>query len=82
MVIGKLIIHPLLVLSMILLLPDFDPDLQIAAVLLAAMPMLSIHPIVGGAYGYRQQCASILLVATLASFFTLSLVLGLLPTVR
>lgn len=80
-VVGKLIFHPLLVLSMIWLLPDFDPGLQMAAVLLAAMPMLSIYPIIGSAYGYRKQCASILLVATLASFLTLSLILGLMPAI-
>ncbi len=41
---GKLIGHPLAVLAMVALLPDFDPRLQQAAVLLAAMPMLSIYP--------------------------------------
>jgi hypothetical protein len=75
---GKLALHPLLMVLLIWLLPDFDPRLQLAAVLMAAMPMMSIYPIIGGNYGYRNLCASILLVTTVLSFVTISLTLKLL----
>jgi hypothetical protein len=45
---------------------------------MAAMPMMSIYPIIGGNYGYRNLCASILLVTTVLSFVTISLTLKLL----
>lgn len=77
-IIGKLVFHPLLVLMMVWLLPGFDPKLQLAAVVLAAMPMMSVYPIVGGGYGFRQECASILLGATCAAFVTISIILILL----
>ncbi len=75
---GKLALHPLMMVLLIWLLPDFDPRLQLAAVLMAAMPMMSIYPIIGGNYGYRNLCASILLVTTVASFATITLTLKLL----
>ena len=70
--IGKLIIHPLLVAICVLLLPDFDPQLQMTAVLLATSPMLAIFPIIGAKYGHGQISASIMLVTTVASFVTIS----------
>lgn len=73
--IGKLIIHPLLVATCVLLLPDFDPQLQMTAVLLATSPMLAIFPIIGAKYGHGQISASIMLVTTVASFVTISAIL-------
>jgi predicted permease len=79
---AKLIGHPLAVWSGILLLPllglpALDPALAMAAVLLAAMPMLSIYPILAQAYGEEDLSATVLLLATIASFFTLSALLWL-----
>lgn len=76
--IGKLVGHPLAVLAMLALLPDFDVRLQHAAVLLAAMPMPSIYPAIGQRYGEQDLCAASALVATTASFVSLSMVLWLL----
>jgi hypothetical protein len=75
--IGKLIVHPLAVLGATLALPALglpalDPELQLAAVLLAAMPMMSIYPILAQAYGHEDFAATALLLTTVASFFTLS----------
>ena len=75
--VGKLIFHPLAVLLAILALPvlglpALDPALRMAAVLMAAMPMLSIYPILAQAYGHEDFSAAALLVTTIASFFTLS----------
>lgn len=72
MLIGKLVAHPLMVALLIWLLPPFDPELQLAAVLLAAMPMMSIYPIFGSQYGYRNFTASTLLLTTICAFFTIS----------
>lgn len=70
--IGKLIIHPMLVAICVLKLPDFDPLLQMTAVLLATSPMLAIFPIIGTKYGHGQISASIILETTIASLVTIS----------
>ena len=77
--IGKLIIHPLMVALMIWLLPPFDPKLQLAALIFAAMPMLSIYPIFGSQYGHRNFTASALMLTTICAFFTLSALLFFIP---
>lgn len=71
-VVGKLIIHPLTVLAMLMVVPPFEPVLQVAAVAAACCPMLSIYPILGQKYGLEGRCAASLLAATVASFFTIS----------
>lgn len=73
--IGKLLLHPLMVALVLWLWPGFDPTLQTAVLIVAAMPMFSIFPIIGGNYGMRTQCASILLVTTATSFITITLLL-------
>jgi predicted permease len=75
--VGKLILHPLAVLLATIALPALglpalDPELQLAAVLMAAMPMMSIYPILAQAYGHEDFAATALLLTTIASFFTLS----------
>ncbi len=81
--VGKLIVHPLAVLLAILALPllglTLDPSLRMAAVLMAAMPMMGIYPILAQAYGQEDFSAAALLLTTVASFFTLS---GLLWALR
>ena len=76
-VVGKLILHPLAVfLSLLVLpllgLPSVDPDLRMAAVLMAAVPMLAIYPILAQMFGQEEFTATALLITTIASFFTLS----------
>ncbi|MEZ5534836.1 MAG: AEC family transporter [Thiolinea sp.] len=72
---GKLVLHPGLVFLLVLLLPDFDPVLQAAVVVIAAAPMLTIYPIIGERYGHREFCANTLMFSMLVSFFTLVMVL-------
>jgi len=72
---GKLLIHPLLIALMLWLWPDFDSRLELAVLLIAAMPMMSIFPIIGSNYGMRNICAAILLVTTVLSFVTVTLLL-------
>lgn len=74
---GKLLLHPLLMLLLVMIWRDFDPQLEQAVILAAAMPMLSVFPIIGGHYGYGRQCAGMLLVTTALSFITLTLILTL-----
>ena len=75
---GKLVAHPLAVgLCMVLLMPAGDP-LRAAGIVAAAAPMFSIYPVLAQRHGHEGFCAATLLVATVASFFTLSLVLWLL----
>ncbi|MEX8518839.1 MAG: AEC family transporter [Leptothrix sp. (in: b-proteobacteria)] len=70
--IGKLLLHPLAVGVLVLsLLPD-ESLLRTAAIGLAAMPMLSIYPVLAQKYRHDGFCAAALLVTTVLSFFTLS----------
>ena len=83
---GKLIFHPAAVLLAIfalpvLGLPALDPSLRMAAVLMAAMPMMGIYPILAQAYGKEGFGSAALLITTISSFFTLSALLWLLPHV-
>jgi len=79
---AKLVGHPLAVwlgisLLPLLGLPKLDPALGMAAVLMAAMPMLSIYPILAQAYGEEDLSATVLLLATVSTYFTLSALLWL-----
>ncbi|WP_349569544.1 AEC family transporter [Azotobacter salinestris] len=73
---GKLILHPLAVFLLFTLLPDVDPALMVAGVMFASSPMLSIYPIFGQRFGIEGRCAAALLFTTLMSFFTISLLIG------
>lgn len=72
---GKLLLHPLAVLLAVWLLPPMDPQLQVAVVLMAAVPMLGIYPILAQKYGHDAQAAATQLGATVTSFFTLTALL-------
>jgi len=72
---GKLIVHPLAVLCAFLLVPGIDPVMKAVGVLFACSPMMSIFPILGQRFGLEDRCSATLLVATVLSFFTISLAL-------
>lgn len=76
---SKLLLQPLCVLGLVLLFPLQDPSLRAAAVLFAAMPMLSIYPVLAQRHGHERFCAAALLVATVASFVTISAFIGMIP---
>lgn len=78
-VIGKLVLHPLCVFFWVWLFPPTEPLLRAAAVLFAAMPMMSVYPALGQRYGFEKLCAAALLGATVASFFTITTAIALLP---
>ncbi len=70
---GKLIVHPLLmVVVLVWLIPIADPALRTAALLTCAMPMMGIYTILAQRFGHGAISAAALLVTTVLSFFTLS----------
>ena len=80
-VIGKLIFHPLAVFLSILLfpivgLPALDGAMAAGAIILAAVPMLSIYSILALKYGEEEICSAAALITILISFFTLNLLLA------
>lgn len=77
---GKLVLHPVAVLTMFWLLPPVDPVLQMAGVLFASAPMATLYPIFGQKYGQEGMCSAALVVTTIASFVTLSVVVGVLKS--
>ncbi|KQV90277.1 permease [Massilia sp. Root351] len=80
---GKLVMHPLAVALAVASLPlvgmaPLAPELRNAAILMAAMPMMSIYPILALPYGFADRGAAALVLATVGSFATLSALLWLL----
>lgn len=73
---GKLVLHPLAVGALMAwwLGPD-EQMLRAAAIALAAMPMLSIYPVLAQKYRHEGFTAGALMVTTMSSFFTLSALL-------
>lgn len=77
---GKLLVHPLVMLVVLLwLIPIADPALRTAALLTCAMPMMGIYTILAQRFGHGAISAAALLVSTVLSFFTLT---GLLWVLR
>jgi len=74
-ILGKLFLHPLMVILMLFLFPVEEPDLRTAAILLAAVPMLSVFAIMGDTVGQRGFASSTLLATTITSFFTITVFL-------
>lgn len=74
---GKLVLHPLMIAVVALFMPEMDRNLLLGGILIAAVPMMSIYPIIGSQYGFRSLCASTLLITTLMSFLTLAVILSL-----
>ncbi len=74
---GKLLVHPLAVLALVLLLPPMARELQIAVVIMAAVPMLGIYPILAQKHGHDGMAAGAQAGTTVVSFFTLTALLYL-----
>ncbi|WP_432473556.1 AEC family transporter [Amphritea sp. HPY] len=77
-VFGKLVIHPLSVLLMVLIFPPMQPLFQNVAIILACMPMFSIYGVIGIRYNLAGLCSAVLLPATLIAFITINLEIWLL----
>jgi predicted permease len=72
---GKLLLHPLCVLAAVLLLPPMARELQVAVVVMSAVPMLGIYPILAQEHGHDTMAAAAQLGTTIAGFFTLTAIL-------
>ncbi len=77
-VVGKLLLHPLAVLAALSFFPALDPTLRKAALIFASVPMITIYPLLGEAYGQGRLSAAALVAATSVSFVTISLLLYIL----
>ena len=78
---GKLVLHPLsvwlaLTLAVLLGMPALPADLRTALLLTAALPIMSIYPILAMRHGHEKFCAAALLATTALSFFSLSALLA------
>lgn len=76
--VGKLLIHPLLVVALLAVFPIADPLFRAAAILFAASPMFSIFPVLAQRSDDVETCSAALLVATFVSFVTLIAAMALL----
>jgi len=74
---GKLLGHPAALMLVMLLVPIADPQLRMAALLLAAMPMLGIYPLLAEKHGQQNLSAATLMVCTMLSFFSISALIWL-----
>ncbi len=70
--VGKLLLHPLAVLLLVMVLPPMPHDLQVAVVLTSAVPMMGIYAVLAQRHGHEGFAAAAQLVTTVASFFTLT----------
>lgn len=73
---GKLLFHPLAVLTALWLVPDIPQWMRVGGVIFAAVPMISVYPLFGQRVGAEILTATALLIAVSLSFFTLTLWIG------
>lgn len=83
LVLAKLVLHPLGVWVAIAsigtaLFGGLDADLKIAAVLMAAMPVMAMYSVLVQRYHAEDRAAAALLLTTLGSFVTLNVLLWML----
>src|SRR5215212_126429 len=76
-VVGKLLVHPLLVDLGFTLAGPVDPALKSTGIIMASMPMISIYPLIGQRYGLGDMCAPALLISTMLSVLTITLIVRL-----
>ena len=72
---GKLIVHPLLVLLAIMLIAGGSEQDKFVAMLFASAPVFSTIAIIGQRYGLVERMSAIVIVSTIGSFFSMSAVL-------
>lgn len=72
---GKLIVHPLLILLAIWLFPSDQIQDNYVAMLFASAPTFSTIAIIGQYYGLVNRMSAIVIISTVGSFFSMSAVL-------
>lgn len=73
---GKLVLHPALVALALLLVPGVPPALIPVGILFAAVPMLTIYPLLATPFGLGAVTSTALVVSTAISVLSVSLVLN------
>jgi malonate transporter and related proteins len=71
---GKLLLHPLLVFLLLLLVPVIDLQYKIAGVMLASAPMFGIYTVIGERYGMGGICAAASVPTTVISFVSITVI--------
>ena len=75
--VGKLVLHPALVFVTLSLTPGIEPEAFAMGMLFAAVPMLTIYPLLSQAYGLEKMASAALFVTTLAGSVTVAVVMAL-----
>ncbi|MCA0919194.1 AEC family transporter [Pseudooceanicola nanhaiensis] len=71
----KLVVHPLAASLTLALMPGIDPEIRRIGIVFAALPMMTIFPILARRHGAEMPAASAVVVATALSFITVSAVI-------
>ena len=74
---GKLVLHPLLVAAALYAIPGVPPALIPVGILFAAVPMLTVYPILAAPFGLEAVTSTALIVTTALSVVTVTAALGL-----
>lgn len=72
---GKLMLHPLMILLAITLIPGGTLQGKYVAMLFASAPVFSTIAIIGQHYGLVNRMSAVVIVSTIGSFFSMSAVL-------
>lgn len=72
---GKLLLHPLLILLAFTLVPGATIQGKYVALLFASAPVFSTIAIIGQHYGLVQRMSAVVIISTIGSFFSMSAVL-------
>lgn len=74
----KLLLHPAIVAIAFWMFPIQNDAFMLAAVLAAALPTISLYPIISAQYVDAEEAATALFVSTVVSFFTITAIAVLL----
>ena len=72
---GKLVVHPLLVAAALFAIPGVPPALIPVGILFAAVPMLTVYPILAAPFGLEGVTSTALIVTTALSVVSVTAVL-------
>jgi predicted permease len=73
---AKLALHPLAVAAAFWLVGGVPAPLVAVGIIFASAPMLTVYPIFGQRFGQSALCSAALVVATAASFITVTIMVG------
>ncbi|MGR5175793.1 AEC family transporter [Vibrio mediterranei] len=73
-VVGKLLLHPIMLLILTVLWFDLEPTMAAVAVILASMPMFGVYAVIGQKYDMGGVCVAVLLPTTILAMVTVSVI--------